>query len=90
MIENTLISVFDYVYVIPIPSSLNYILFASNSKLPLDSASYESDSGIGNVVRYCVNSHKEVEFDSDYIILTDDKAPVELFTDYMILTYASE
>lgn len=67
-ILNTLQSVYPHVYILPVPNSINYAVFASPQPL------------------WVAGSHRYV-FDHTVSVLTDNRAPVELYTEQMIWKY---
>ena len=92
-VSNTVSSVFDHTYVVPLThnASWNYIVLASNE--PIDLASLvelELEEPLNTYAN--VLSSQAVEFihDPEQLVLTDDRAPIELMTEEMIIDYYFE
>lgn len=64
---NTIQSIYPNVYVVPIPDSINYAVFASKQPLAIAAQQYQFDPAVA--------------------VLTDNRAPVELYTEQMIWEY---
>jgi predicted membrane-bound spermidine synthase len=85
MLENTMASVFEQVYVMSPPGSLNYLVIASPGELSLD---FESDDpALAKISAQAKPKFESVEFNPEILVLTDDRAPVEMYTDMMIFKY---
>lgn len=87
LLENTLGSVFQNVYIIKVNNSFNFILFASDKEYDFD---ISTKGDLESVVEYAKNNYKKIEFNKNIGILTDDMAPIELLTDKMIFEYIVE
>jgi spermidine synthase len=88
MIQNTLASVFENVVSITAEGQFNVILLASDGllKFPEEVEQQELQKILDTAKKQVV----PVQFNPDQLVLTDDKAPVELFTDKMIWEYAQK
>jgi spermidine synthase len=87
-ITNTMNTVFKHVYIAKL-INWNYLVLASDSELDfggMDKLNVPEE--LKPIVSFAQTNYKEVSFDSNYQILTDDKAPIEHLTDWMILDYA--
>jgi predicted membrane-bound spermidine synthase len=85
MIENTMARTFKKVYVFNPPGTLNHIVFASQKEL-----SFEVNPGhpiLKKIADQAKEGSRPVFFDEKILILTDDRAPVEMYTDLMIFNY---
>jgi spermidine synthase len=85
MLENTMASVFKNTYVMSPPGSLNYLVFASQEELSFDLKS--DDPALAEIAAQAKNRFDAVEFNPAILVLTDDRAPVEMYTDMMIFKY---
>jgi predicted membrane-bound spermidine synthase len=85
MIQNTMAKVYKNVYVLNPPGTLNYIVIASDAELSFDITT--DDPILRELSTEVIESRKTVEFDKDIMVLTDDRAPVEIYTDLMIFDY---
>ncbi len=86
-ITNTLNLVFNQVYFLKIPDSrFNYLVLASDDKLEFSNLTKVSNE-LKGLAEYSQNNLEEVKFDNNFLVLTDDKAPIEYLTDWMILDY---
>lgn len=82
-ISNTVVSVFPYTYHAAVRDDQfvigNHILFASNSRISAaQNSTYLADPAVNKVVDTIQERVRLVNFNEDFPILTDDKAPVEL------------
>ncbi len=85
MLKNTMAHVFENVYVMSPPASLNYIVIASQEELSFD---LESDNpALTYIAAQAKHRFEPVEFNSEILVFTDDRAPVEMYTDMMIFKY---
>jgi spermidine synthase len=87
MIQNTMKHVFKHVYVVEVQYSLNYLVWATDEELDMS----QVDPKYGELepmVNYIKRKFQEIETDPKYPILTDDLAPLELYTEKMILDFA--
>ena len=86
MISNTMKSVYGHVYMLEVRNSLNYILLASDNELDINGI--ENNNRILNdLIDHVKENNEEIVFDENVLVLTDDKAPVEIYTDKMIYEY---
>jgi predicted membrane-bound spermidine synthase len=85
MLENTIAKVFNNVYVINPKGTLNYLVIASQNELSFDLNSKRSE--LERIAAQIRQRYWKVEFDDDILVLTDDRAPVEMYTDMMIFDY---
>jgi len=98
IMENTIKSVYKNVYIFHPEGTLNYIIFASDEEPDFDSLkmpesfnlSRKEHERLNDIVEEFRRSAKKIEFDNSLGIFTDDKAPVELYTELMILEYIKE
>ena len=87
-ITNTMNLVFKNVYLVPVPHSLNYMVLASDNDL--DFTKLENLNKIDElnpIAENTVKSNSKVIYDEKFGYLTDDKAPIENLTDWMIINY---
>jgi len=85
---NTLASEFEYVYVAPVKYSYNYFILASNKKVNFSEIAAKIDNNQLNDLAISIkNNKKQVSFNPDELVLTDDKAPIEYLTDKMAFEY---
>lgn len=81
----TLQQVYPYVYTIPVPNSLNYAVFAA--RVPLDVSALATISDAHRPVEYSMQSWKPFTAVQPIAPLTDNRAPVELYTEAMVWDY---
>ncbi|WP_425802133.1 spermidine synthase [Desulfitobacterium sp. Sab5] len=81
--ENTLCSVFNYTYLMPIPGSLNYVLIGSDKPIILSTPPNELPEELKPFYSLFQTNIKRITSTSGQL-LTDDRAPVEFLTDQMI------
>ncbi len=88
-ITNTMLLVFDNVYLVQEKAGdWNYMVLASKSEL--DFAKLKNMNNIDEldlIVDNTINRYEKVNYDNDFIYLTDDKAPIEHLTEWMVLEY---
>lgn len=87
-ITNSLSVSFDNIYVLPVaPGGFNYLVLAS--KKPLDPGLLETnvDRLLSGKAQYMQKNIYNVSYNDNYLTLTDDKAPVEYMTDWMIIDH---
>jgi len=85
-ITNALNLVFKNVAIIPDQSnSYNYLVLASDTEIIFPVQPISED--LANMSTYAQANIQKVNFDSQYDILTDDRSPIEFYTDWMILDY---
>ncbi len=87
-ITNTMNKAFVHVYILPL-QDWNYLVLAADQ--PLDFAALNEIQIRQELQLLAENArvnYQEVFFDPDFQVLTDDKAPIEHLTDWMILDYA--
>ncbi len=85
MLENTMASVYQNVYVLSPTGSLNHIVIASENKLDFDISNEEVD--LDRIIRQSRGRVQEIQFNEGLMVLSDDRAPVEMYTDIMIFKY---
>lgn len=81
---STLQSVYPYVYTVPVPDSLNYAVFASRVPLAETQALVAISDARGPVVKHLLQAWSAFIPSRSSTLLTDDRAPVELYTEAMI------
>jgi spermidine synthase len=85
MLANTMAFEFENVYIINPQGSLNYLVMATEKvqsfDIPVD------DPELEKIVFDARKHHRRFEFDPEKPVLTDDKAPVEMFIDMMVFDY---
>ncbi|NTV40797.1 MAG: fused MFS/spermidine synthase [Candidatus Moranbacteria bacterium] len=89
-ISNTMASVFPNTYVTPINNGgINYVLTAAKTPIDFENATKLTENQqLKNLsLAYGKNLTKQVAFNENEMILTDDKAPVDFMTDHMVLDY---
>ena len=88
-ITNTMLKVFDYVYWIrAAEDDWNYMVIASDNELDFEGLyDLNNKSQLNHLVQTAAKNNKQINYDYDFGILTDDKAPIEHLTDWMILDY---
>lgn len=81
----TLQQVYPYVYTVPVPDSLNYAVFAA--RVPLDPMALSTYSNSSRPVKHTIQAWKA--FTPTHVLdpLTDNRAPVELYTEAMVWDY---
>ncbi len=85
LLKNTMASVYENVYVFNPPGTLNYIILALPSEPVFELNAVEP--GLKGVVEDAARGLTRVEFDNHLMVLSDDRAPVEVYTDLMIFDY---
>ncbi len=80
-IANTLASQFQYVEIISVPESYNFLVLGSNTPLDLPAAAKRLPKKFADIGDALVNRSKRWEFSKNERVFTDDKAPIELMTD---------
>ncbi|MFV2041214.1 MAG: hypothetical protein ACC644_04400, partial [Candidatus Hydrothermarchaeales archaeon] len=85
MLENTLASVYENVYTLNVPNTLNSIIIASDKELSFEFS--PENPVLESIASRARGRVKKVEYDPAVLVLTDDRAPVEMYTDMMILDY---
>jgi spermidine synthase len=88
-ITNTMNLVFKNVYLIPISEdSWNYMVLASDNELDFKKIkSLNKIPELDNIVDHAINNNIKITYDNNFAYLTDDKAPIEYLTDWMVLDY---
>ena len=89
-VSNTITSVFDHVYIVPLTqdSSWNYLILASNRAVDLTTLSdMDLASPLDEYADVLESNVSEIFFKPDELVLTDDRAPVELMTEEMIINF---
>jgi hypothetical protein len=85
MLGNTMANVYKNVYVINPHGSLNHIIIASDADVSFDVRT--SNPELMKIVSEVKEVYRQVAPAEDLIVLTDDRAPVEMYTDMMIFGY---
>ena len=88
-ISNTMASIFSNTYITPVNNSgINYILIAASRPLDFSSlAGLTTNKQLKDLALAYEEQTKKAAHDKNYMILTDDRAPVEFMTDRMALDY---
>jgi len=90
-VTNTMAHNFEYVYSVPIPRSLNYVIFASHEPIKFKNLMvgtfYDLHPELIYPIIYTVEYNQKIEYNQKDILLTDDRAPVEHMTDQMYTEY---
>lgn len=81
----TLQTEFSEVALVPVAGVYNYIIVASNNELDLDALTSVSDER-ATVANYFKTGY-HVQPPSDGLVLVDNRAPVESFTEQMVIDY---
>lgn len=89
MIQNTMKSVFRHVYVVAVRGSFNYLVWATDDELDITAVDPEHQA-LKPIVNYIKHNFREVTYDPKRMILTDDVAPLEIYTEKMIFNFALE
>jgi len=87
MIQNTLKHIFKHVYVVEVKNSLNYLVWAMDDELDITSIASNHEA-LKPMLAYIKDNYREVQHDPKRAILTDDLAPLEIYTEKMILDFA--
>jgi spermidine synthase len=87
MIQNTMKSVFKQVYVVEAEHSLNYLVWASDEEANIEQL-IEGPEELKPTINYIKAHYQEIQYEPNRPILTDDLAPLELYTEKMILNFA--
>ena len=87
MIQNTIKSVFKHVYVVEVRGCFNYLVWATDYELDV-SILEPSQQALRPMVNYIKRNFREVQYDPNCIVLTDDVAPLEMYTEKMMLDFA--
>lgn len=82
----TVASEFKIVAVIPVPSTYNYVVVASNSQLQPNNLQHITGARFGLAKQALAGFHFITTTDTDKIF-TDNRAPLELYTEQMIWSY---
>lgn len=85
-IANTLKSEFEYVSIIPVPGSYNFLVLGSKEKIDFEGFKSRLPGDLVHVSS-AVSNAVTWQRESNGRILTDDKAPVELLTDALIVEF---
>lgn len=88
-ITNTMLSVFNHVYYIQEdPKDWNYMVLASDNELDFNKlAELIKNQEFAKIIDNAANNNQEVQYDNNFGYLTDDKAPIEHLTEWMIVDY---
>lgn len=87
-ITNTISSVFENVYVMPIKGSYNFMVIGSGDEIDfniVNSKTYNEDLKI--IFNNIIEGAKKYTYDPFKTTLTDDRAPIEYLTDKMVFEY---
>jgi spermidine synthase len=85
-IENTIKSVFKHVYRVYVKRSLNYFVWATDYEFDLHAVELNKDqAALHSLLTYMQQQTQEIQYNPYEIVLTDNRAPLELSTDKMIL-----
>lgn len=88
VITNTLASEFEHVYVASSQYSYNYFILASSGEIDFSKISNNIENiALRNLSLSVEESVQKVSFDSDELVLYDDRAPLEYLTDRMAFEY---
>ncbi len=86
MVQQTMKSVFKHVYVVKVRPPLNYLVWATDQESNV--ASIEtSHTELHPLINHVKDNFQEVAYDPRYPVLTDDLAPLEVYTEKMILDF---
>jgi len=87
-ITNTMNLVFKNVYLVPINNSWNYMVLASDTDLDFTKLNeLDKINDLKPIVQSAMANNIKVNYDSNFSYLTDDQAPIEHLTDWMIVDY---
>ncbi len=88
-ITNTMKLVFNNVYLVRSKNeSWNFMVIASDHDLDFEwLQSINHDPALDLVITRTIKNNQKVDYDNNFGYLTDDKAPIEHLTDWMILDY---
>ncbi len=84
-ITNTLRLVFNHVYQLRIPDSVDNLVLASDRRIDFGFPGGGVGKGMQNIAQYSRQFFTESAYDARYEPLTDDRAPVEHMVDWEIL-----
>jgi spermidine synthase len=84
-ISNTLRLVFNHVYRLRIPGSVDNVVLASDRSIDFASLAGASGTELQGIAKYSQLNFRESTYDDRYKPLTDDKAPIEHMVDWEIL-----
>lgn len=86
----TLRATFEYVAVVPVPDTLNYIVLASHQEVQFDTVSQianDSNDERSAIAKKFKRSVYRPAITDQAAILTDNRAPIEFYTEGMIADY---
>jgi spermidine synthase len=87
-ITNTLNLVFNNTYTLKSdPNSMNYLVLGAQTELQPERLAQNTAIELIPIALFASFNFKKVQFDNNFSVLTDDKAPIEYLTDWMILDY---
>jgi spermidine synthase len=89
-ISNTIASVFDYTYAVPLPQegAYNYIILASPNEIDFNALqSTNLPYPVNELSEYLSAHWTAINYDPSIELLTNDRAPIELMTEKMILEH---
>lgn len=88
-IENTMKAVFKHVYRVYVKRSLNYFVWATDYDFDLHALKLdETQAALQPLLTYMQEYTQEIRYNPAEIILKDNRAPLELSTEKMILDFA--
>ncbi|OGY41862.1 MAG: hypothetical protein A2Y82_05400 [Candidatus Buchananbacteria bacterium RBG_13_36_9] len=88
-ITNTMLLEFNNVYLIPIAQdSWNYMALASDNELDFNKLSeFKEIPELANIIDRAKTNNLKISYDNNFCYLTDDRAPIEYLTDWMVIDY---
>lgn len=85
---NSVASNFRFVTVLPVPDAYNWLVFASDE--PLDLSAVAAKLPEKDLKLYALKNAFSVEYQPNEEFFTDDRAPIEMLTESMILAEAAK
>jgi predicted membrane-bound spermidine synthase len=86
MLENTIVNTYEHVFIFNPTGTLNYLIIASSNELSFD-INDAGNSELADITSDARSRTRRVSPDANLMVLTDDRAPVEMYTDMMIFDY---
>lgn len=87
-ITNTLASEFEYVYTVQAEKSYNFLVLAGSNQVSFLNIHDKIKNAKLKKMAYFIKSNaRQVSFDSNSLVLKDDRAPTEFLTDKMAFEY---
>lgn len=88
LLANTMASVFPVVQILEVPGSLNFIVFGSTTSYDLERLNipHQELAALQQSIRGKITP---AALDSEKTVFTDDLAPVEFYTEKMLMQYAA-